>query len=548
MMLKETSEEYSCAICGAEFPSEAMARTHIELSNAGDHESQSGFMPSEKYPEGKIVRVNPDGSRHNIEEEGKSKHDYSISSGELPDGISGADEVIIRQAVDKAGTGRLNNVTKFHEEVVTLALSIEGVIEDQKEAHSYQTTRNKLIKHFKLNKTNPSRVSDDSEDIANEFEKLSGEQKQVLKEYSNGTEDFAKLARSCGVDTTEAVEAVRGNMEIKRAIDDGTFDPGSDTVDIGTTELTSEKDKKSDSSSAKKPLQSVQQDQQQNEQDKEKDGEQEDETQRLPYDKDELSSTKQDIVEHMARNPGDSYEEIANAVGCTNSYPSQVQSSHLDTLLERGLQMGNELGDFQIADRRKNNKIVEYSDLTETQKLIISQYNNMKSETNKSEREIVQSISENNTEGLTTDGKKVSIKYVTAVIDEFSNLYDSDVETELEQSNDTEVDEPEDDTESVDKLEEHKKDAREQDIEQTEEDGSQSVADTTNNTSESDEIQELNDEIQELNDKLQELRSFVSSSREMAEMEIEQTDTEQKSAFLRVAILKTVEEKIPEAM
>jgi hypothetical protein len=546
MMLKETSEEYGCAICGAEFPSEAMARTHVELSDAGDHESQSGFIQSGKYPEGKIVRVNSDGSEHRIKEQGKSKRNYSVSSGELPDGISGADNVIIRQAVDKAGTDKVDNVTKFHEEVVAPALAIEGVIEKQEDVHTYQTTRTKLIEYFKLEKTKtePSEGSEDSEDskdIANKFEKLSGEQKQVLKEYSDGTEDLAKLARSCGVDITEAVEAVRGNTEIKRAIDDGKFDPESDTVDIGTTELIPEKDEESDSSSAEQPLQSVQQDQQQNERDQLKDGDQQNETQRLPYDKDELSSTKQDIVEHMARNPGDSYNEIANAVGCTNSYPSQVQSSHLDTLLERGLQVGNELGDFQIADRRKKNDIVEYSDLTETQKCIISQYNKIKSETDKSEREIVQSISENNTEELTTDGKKVSVKYVTAVIDEFSDLYDSDAETESEQSSDTGVDEPETKIESVDEPDTDEKDVIEQDVERTDEDDSQSVADTTNNTSESDELQELNDE-------LQDLRSFVSSSRKMAEMEIEQMDTEEKSAFLRVAILKTVEEKIPEAM
>ncbi|NMJ76773.1 hypothetical protein GLU01_01765 [Nanohaloarchaea archaeon] len=543
MMLKEMSEEYGCAICGAEFPSEAMARTHIELSDAGDHESQSGFIQSGKYPEGKIVRVNPDGSEHRIKEQGKSKRNYSVSSGKLPDGISGADNVIIRQAVDKAGTDKVDNVTKFHEEVVAPALAIEGVIEKQEYVHTYQTTRTKLIEYFKLEKTktDPSEGSEDSKDIVDKFHNLSDKQKQILREYSNGAEDWGELKRICGVDNKEAIEAVRGNIEIKRAIDDGKFNPESDTVDIGTTEVISEKDEESDSSSTEQPSQSIQQDQQQDERDQEKDGEQEDETQRLPYDKDELSSTKQDIVEHMARNPGQSYDEIANAVGCANSYPSQVQSSHLDTLLERGLQVGNELGDFQIADRRKNNKIVEYSDLTETQKLIISQHNKIKSETNKSEREIVQSISENNTEGLTTDGKKVSVKYVTAVIDEFSDLYDSDAETESEQSSDTGVDEPETKTESVDEPDTDEKDVREQDVERTDEDDSQSVADTTNNTSESDELQELNDE-------LQDLRSFVSSSRKMAEMEIEQMDTEEKSAFLRVAILKTVEEKIPEAM
>lgn len=234
------------------------------------------------------------------------------------------------------------------------------------------------------------------------------------------------------------------------------------------------------------------------------------------YDVDEISLTKRELVEYMARNPGESYAEIANAVGCSNSYPSRIRASHLDTLLERGLELNQELGDFQIVDRRTKKDTVTYSDLTEIQKFIISQYNKTKRETNKPKEEIIQDIKNNNTKKLTIDGTSASTEYLTAVVDNFSNLYNDMQESEQDTS-----------VRSTTK-------------------GSAKRETTAQSVSRNDA-----DEIEEVRDKLQTLLQTFSSSRKMAKIEIEEgenEDGEARSAIARFAVLKTVENELEEIL
>lgn len=234
------------------------------------------------------------------------------------------------------------------------------------------------------------------------------------------------------------------------------------------------------------------------------------------YDVDEISSTKRELVEYMARNPGESYAEIANAVGCSNSYPSRIRASHLDTLLERGLELNQELGDFQIVDRRRKKDTVKYSDLTEIQKFIISQYNEIKREINKPKEEIIQDIKNNNTKKLTIDGTSASTEYLTAVVDNFSNLYNDMQESEQDTS-----------VRSTTKGSDKRK---------------TTVQSVSKNNA---------DEIEEVRDKLQTLLQTFSSSRKMAKIEIEEgenEDGEARSAIARFAVLKTVENELEEIL
>lgn len=228
-----------------------------------------------------------------------------------------------------------------------------------------------------------------------------------------------------------------------------------------------------------------------------------------------LSSTKRKIIEYVARNPGESHQKIAKSVDCSRSYASHTRSEHRDTIIERGLELGEELDKFQISDGRQRDNIVEYSDLTEVQKFIISQYYEIKHKTDKSKGEIVKHILDNNPEELTTDGTRASAEYIKAVITEFSHLYDSGQERK-----------PQEDMAVKTK-------SQQESVER----------ETTGSGS-----RENLSEYEEIHTRLEMMEKILSSCRRAAEVEAEQQRGQATSAIARVAVLETVEEEIEEIL
>jgi len=74
------------------------------------------------------------------------------------------------------------------------------------------------------------------------------------------------------------------------------------------------------------------------------------------YDNVKITDTKRDIVEYLARNPNATNREVAEAVGCSISYPSPVRDQYADILLERARELGSNLEDLEESIERRTKK------------------------------------------------------------------------------------------------------------------------------------------------------------------------------------------------
>jgi DNA-binding MarR family transcriptional regulator len=63
----------------------------------------------------------------------------------------------------------------------------------------------------------------------------------------------------------------------------------------------------------------------------------------IVYNGTELTETKTEIIEYLARNPNATNQEVANAVGCSISYPSPVRDQYSDLIRQRAEQLGSDL-------------------------------------------------------------------------------------------------------------------------------------------------------------------------------------------------------------
>ncbi len=74
------------------------------------------------------------------------------------------------------------------------------------------------------------------------------------------------------------------------------------------------------------------------------------------YDNVKITDTKRDIVEYLARNPNATNREVAEAVGCSISYPSPVRDQYADILLERARELGSDLEKLEESIERRTKK------------------------------------------------------------------------------------------------------------------------------------------------------------------------------------------------
>jgi hypothetical protein len=233
------------------------------------------------------------------------------------------------------------------------------------------------------------------------------------------------------------------------------------------------------------------------------------------YAVDSISSTQISIIEHVARNPGELNKKIAKTAGCSPSHAAQTRRKFKDTILQRGLELGEELDKFQISDGRGKNSILTYTNLTEVQKFIISQYNEIKQETDKSKKEIIKHILDDTIEKLTTCGERAPDEYIRAVINDFSHLYSSKQDRE-----------PREDMPVRTKFQQESVERKK----------------TYN-------VQRKNlSECEEMYKRLEIMKNTLSFRRRIAEVEAEQQRGEATSTIARAATLESVEEEIEEIL
>jgi ketosteroid isomerase-like protein len=87
-----------CTICGAKYDNETLVRTHIALSQAGDHANRSGFAAEDVV----FVVDYKSGSLDTVKGRRNSK-EADISERELPDNLSQTSAVVIKAVVNSNG-------------------------------------------------------------------------------------------------------------------------------------------------------------------------------------------------------------------------------------------------------------------------------------------------------------------------------------------------------------------------------------------------------------------------------------------------------------
>jgi len=90
------------------------------------------------------------------------------------------------------------------------------------------------------------------------------------------------------------------------------------------------------------------------------------------YDNVKITDTKRDIVEYLARNPNATNREVAEAVGCSISYPSPVRDQYADILLERARELGSDLDELKDSIERRTKKRADtWESLTSKQRAVL---------------------------------------------------------------------------------------------------------------------------------------------------------------------------------
>ncbi len=90
------------------------------------------------------------------------------------------------------------------------------------------------------------------------------------------------------------------------------------------------------------------------------------------YDGVKITNMKKDIVEYLARNPGATNREVAESVGCSISYPSPVRDEFGHLIMERAKELGSDLDKLdESIERRQKKRADSWSNLTTKQRSVL---------------------------------------------------------------------------------------------------------------------------------------------------------------------------------
>lgn len=109
-----------------------------------------------------------------------------------------------------------------------------------------------------------------------------------------------------------------------------------------------------------------------------------------------ITEKKRDIIEYIAHNPEATNKVVADAIGCSISYPSQVRDKHDDVIRARAEELGADLEALEESTSRRHKKRAEsWSDLTEMQQETLARLAEERDPTNPSVslREIIEDLS-----------------------------------------------------------------------------------------------------------------------------------------------------------
>lgn len=308
-------------MCGAEFSSEPLVRTHIALADDSEHDTRSGYMPEDEVlvldETGSVVETRSGG--------GFTSETGDISSEELPEGLDQYRTQLIRTAAENT------NVDTFQELVdrVNGAYQMKGL-----KKRSYTFVKNNLDDFFELSS---------QEDSETTIEDLTSKQRRVIEaRRENPSMGPTELAEEADVDPSypgrvldEFSDLVtEEESEEEETTEDETVDETVDETDVSQEEVP--------------PAESD------------------------VYDTAQLTDIQQEVVEYIAHNPGATNKEVADAVGCARSYPSDVRGSHKDVIIARVKEVAGDLSKLEESQkRRKQKQAKSWGDLTDKQQAIL---------------------------------------------------------------------------------------------------------------------------------------------------------------------------------
>ena len=126
----------------------------------------------------------------------------------------------------------------------------------------------------------------------------------------------------------------------------------------------------------------------------------------------ELTETKKQIIEYLARNPGATNRDVAEHVDCPPSYPSRVRHKHREVIVERMEELGHDRSGLEERLGPEQQERTQYwDDLSPTQREVLTRLadEDDPGDPDSSLREIIEDLS---FDTYPTYIQDVSIKYI----------------------------------------------------------------------------------------------------------------------------------------
>jgi|AntRauMinimDraft_4_1070384.scaffolds.fasta_scaffold05058_1 hypothetical protein len=270
-------EKYVCSICEAKFDNEMLVRTHISLSEHYGHKNKTGFSPADSVSvineNNEIVdRINGKGNPEAA----------NLLKSEVPDELDRVDAVIIKTAVNSNTVDSSELIRLTNAALDDAGLAIEptdsALHRGETDVPSSVIILKKLNDFFELSRTEGAK-----------FEELTKLKQRILKAYAKDTSiGVSELAKETNVSPSYCALIVERYGDIIERVTSDEMDKYLDEISSGSKIII--------------------------------------------HDGGKLTDKKADSVEYLARNLNATNQEVAEAVGCSASYPSAVRDEYKDLI------------------------------------------------------------------------------------------------------------------------------------------------------------------------------------------------------------------------